>query len=220
MLKYSSCWVCFFYDVNSLIAVSLSLPLPHPSFCKLVLCALSSAGLWLQFTIPPTHLPSFTLHSPTPPLHCAFPTTPPRKQLLSFSPFPTLFHHSSPHTLSLSLSLTHRHKLYYPPTPPPSSVLPPSARGSRSSLCDTDAHSCSGRSTWEQSIGGAEWARLLEREKESESGCLCVCMCGLVLSWKYKQITEESRGENTLSVLSGLRYIIVFYFQSCWIVEV
>lgn len=72
-----------------------------------------------------------------------------------------------------------------------SSSIP--ARGSRSSLCDTDAPSCSGRSTWEQSIGGA---RLLQ----CVTGCVafvCVCVCVLVCPHERKKMRREAKMVHT-----------------------
>lgn len=62
--------------------------------------------------------------------------------------------------LSASIILPYVSPIMHPIlNPSPLCPLPPSlpilVRGSRSSLCDTDAPSSSGRSTWEQSIGRA-----------------------------------------------------------------
>lgn len=131
---WHSCTVCFALDralarvhIPSLPSLASLTPTPPPPLLNLF------NSPWL--------LPEPLLLPATP---CS-PTGPRPHSLLLLSPsFLTnasscISHNSSPP--SLPLSLLH-----------PSSIP---ARGSRSSLCDTDAPSCSGRSTWERSIGVA-----------------------------------------------------------------
>lgn len=127
------------------------------------------------------------------------------RSLLLLSPFlillrlPPIIH--SP--LSLPLTLFHL------------SSIP--ARGSRSSLCDTDVPSCSGHSTWEQSIGGA---LLLVCFRECLHVCKYVHMREREIEREQEMKEKKSMHSQSLNLVSLVCVSLTFSLKKCVFVAV